>query len=119
MMLTQGYYITAELKVTEIERLDETREALKTLCAETIKEPGCSLFQLHECNHVSGRFLLWERFDDEAAFKQHFEEKHTKGYTALGLTEVVQYFQTDVVIWVSRPCWNELPAQLSRLVGRK
>ncbi|MGF6147762.1 Uncharacterised protein [Kingella potus] len=39
----------------------------------------------------------WERFDDEAAFKQHFDETHTKDYVALDLTEVVQYFVSDVL----------------------
>ena len=96
-MFEQGYFITAELKVKEQHLVAEAKVALQTLCEKTIAEPGCSLFTLHQCTSNEERFLLWERFDDEAAFKQHFEEQHTKDYVALDLTEVVQYFQTDAV----------------------
>lgn len=92
-----GYYITAELRVKDKSWIAEARVALSILCSETLKEPGCSIFQLHQDTIEPSRFLLWERFDNEAAFKLHFEEPHTKAYVALGLTEVVQYFQTNVV----------------------
>jgi quinol monooxygenase YgiN len=95
-MFIPGYYITAELKVKDVSRVEEARSALSSLCEKTLEEPGCSIFQLHADSKEATRFLLWERFDDEAAFKRHFEESHTKEYVALGLTEVVQYFQTDV-----------------------
>jgi len=45
---------------------------------------------------TESRFLSWECFDDEAAFKAHFEMDHTKEYVSLGLTEVVLHFQTDI-----------------------
>lgn len=96
-MLEKGYFITAELKVKNIEMVSKAKSALLTLCKETLKEPGCSLFTLHHCNDNKDRFILWERFEDEAAFKQHFLEPHTKEYVGLDLTEVVQYFQSDVV----------------------
>ena len=96
-MFEKGYFITAELKVKNIEKVGEAKSALKTLCEETLKEPGCSLFTLHQCSEKKDRFILWERFEDEEAFKQHFAERHTQDYVDLGLTEVVQYFQSDVV----------------------
>ena len=97
MTFDSGYYITAELRVKNEEQISEAKSALLTLCALTLTESGCSLFQLHQDNSDSRRFLLWERFEDEAAFKQHFEEPHTKHYMSLDLTEVIQYFQTDIV----------------------
>lgn len=96
-MLSPGYYITAELRVIDPQKIAEAEDALVALCAKTLTEPGCSIFQLHKDSRMPTRFLLWERFDDEVAFKRHFEEAHTKAYVALGLTELVQYFQTDVV----------------------
>lgn len=96
-MFEKGYFITAELKVKNIERVAEEKSALITLCKETIKEPGCSLFTLHHCADNNDRFILWEGFDDEAAYKQHFAESHTRAYLDLDFTEVVQYFQSDVV----------------------
>jgi quinol monooxygenase YgiN len=96
-MLEKGYFITAELMVKNKDMVSEAKSALKILCDKTLKEPGCSLFTLHHCSENEGRFILWERFDNEAAFKLHFIEQHTKDYVDLDLTEVVQYFQSDVV----------------------
>ena len=97
MQFAQGYYVTAELKVKIEGRLQEAKEALAQLCKKTLEESGCMLFTLHQDAKQPTRFLLWERFDDEAAFKLHFDAPHTKAYLAMDLTEVVQYFQTDVV----------------------
>lgn len=96
MPFLPGYYITAELKVKDPHRVQEAKESLMRLCKETLQEPGCTLFTLHHDAKQPTRFLLWERFDDEAAFKLHFEADHTKEYVAKDLTEVVQYFQTNI-----------------------
>lgn len=96
-MFESGYFVTAELKVKDKSRLSEAKSALKMLAEKTIKEPGCSLFSVHCCSTNEDRFVLWERFDDEAAFREHFEVSHTKDYLELDLTEVVQYFQTNVL----------------------
>lgn len=96
MPFTPGYYITAELKVKNESQIQTAKEALLHLCKATLTEPGCTLFTLHQDPKSPARFLLWERFDDEAAFKAHFEAPHTKEYVAKDLTEVVQYFQTDI-----------------------
>lgn len=95
-MFQPGYFITAELRAKNPQRLAETKNALIRLCEESVKETGCSLFSLHQCNEDPLRFILWERFEDEAAFQQHFEESHTKAYVALDLTDIVQYFQTSI-----------------------
>jgi quinol monooxygenase YgiN len=96
MFLTPGYYITAELKAKHQDKIELTREALAVLCKKTLTEPGCSMFALHLDAKQPDRFLLWERFESEATFKAHFEEAHTKDFIALDLTEIVQYFQTDI-----------------------
>lgn len=96
MQLNPGYYITAELRVKNGERVQEAKAALLRLCEDTLREPGCTLFTLHQDPKLPTRFLLWERFEDEAAFKLHFEAAHTQACMAQDLTEVVQYFQTDV-----------------------
>lgn len=96
-MFDPGYYITAELRVKNPSRVREAKQALTALCAATLKEEGGSIFTLHQDAEDSARFLLWERFDDENAFKRHFEEPHTRAYVALDLTEVVRFYKTGVV----------------------
>jgi len=95
-MFNPGYYITAELKVKESANIGKARQHLRELCKETLREPGCSIFTLHQCVKDESRFLLWERFNSEDDFKLHFEQPHTQEYLAHDLTEVVQYFVTDV-----------------------
>lgn len=94
-MFTDGYYITAELRVKDADKIQAAKQALITLCEKTLTETGCSIFTLHHDQTTPTRFLLWERFDDEAAFKTHFEMPHTQEYVSLNLTEVVQFFQTN------------------------
>ncbi|WP_238946441.1 putative quinol monooxygenase [Vandammella animalimorsus] len=97
MMFAPGYYVTAELRVKNPEQVMQARKALALLADKTLHEAGCSIFTVHQDAAEPTRFLLWERFDDEAAFKQHFLEAHTQDYLALDLTEVVQYWVSDVV----------------------
>lgn len=97
-MLTSGFYITAELKITNPNKIDETKQLLRNLCKQTIQESGCTLFQLHHCLEEPTRLLLWERYDSEEDYNYHFEQDYTKEYLALQLTEVIQYFKSNVVV---------------------
>jgi quinol monooxygenase YgiN len=96
-MFRPGHYVTAELRTKDVRRIAETKAALGELCAATIGESGCSLFVAHHDPLTPTRFLLWERWDDEAALKRHFSLPHTLSYIERDLTEVVQVFQTEVV----------------------
>ena len=96
-MLTPGHYVTAELRTKDPSRIAETKAALGELCEATRGESGCSLFVAHHDPLTPTRFLLWERWDDEAALKRHFTLPHTLAYIARDLTEVVLVFQTDVI----------------------
>ena len=96
-MFRAGYYVTAELKVKDASRVNVAKSALSVLCQKTLTEPGCSIFTLHQDPKQPDRFLLWERFDNEAAFKSHFEEDYTKDYIQQDLTDVVLLFQTNIV----------------------
>lgn len=98
-MFSSGFYITAELKIKDKDKILETREALQTLCKTTLQqESGCTLFQLHQCQQDVTRLLLWERFDSEEAYHAHFRQGYTQEYLARDLTEVVQHFVSNVVI---------------------
>ena len=96
-MFTSGYFITAELKIKDETKIEETKMALIELCTITRTEPGCRFFVLHQNLADPRSLLLWECFDDEVAFKAHFEYPHTKTYFARGLTEVLQNFKTTIV----------------------
>lgn len=96
-MLNTGFYITAELKITNPNKINQTIQALQKLCDQTILESGCTLFQLHHCLEKPTRLLLWERYDTERDYHYHFEQQYTQNYLALNLTEIVQSFKSNVI----------------------
>lgn len=98
-MFSSGFYITAELKIIDENKISETLEALQSLCTMTLQhESGCTIFQLHQCQQEPTRLLLWERFDSEQAYHAHFTQTYTQQYLARNLTEVVQHFVSDCVL---------------------
>lgn len=96
-MFNSGYYITAELRVKDNNRLEEAKTELNKLCKASVEEPGCTIFEAHQDNGQETTFLLWERFENEQAFKDHFEESHTKQFVEKELTEVVKFYQSDII----------------------
>lgn len=97
-MNNNQYYVTAELKLTDMTRLEEMKTALTTLQQATIKEAGCHLFSVHQDKSDPSKIILWECFEDEEAFEHHFTLQHTKDYFALNITEVVQAVKSDLMI---------------------
>jgi quinol monooxygenase YgiN len=97
MKLENGYYITAEIKVKDSAKIEFVKKELQILQRLTLEEVGCNFFSIQQDNSVPTRFIMWERFDDEDSFKDHFKYEHTKRYASLDLTEIIQYFQTNII----------------------
>ena len=98
-MFNSGFYVTAELKIKDRNKILEARIALEALCKSTLQqEAQCTLFQLHQCQQDHTRLILWERFDSEQAYLAHFKQRHTLEYLSKELTEVLQHFITDIVV---------------------
>lgn len=95
--MKKGYFITAEIRVKEYSKIELAKKELQKLQEMTLTEPGCDFFSIQQDNNEPTRFIMWERFNDEKEFKKHFELKHTKEFIEKDLTEVVQYFQTDII----------------------
>lgn len=96
-MFEPGYYVTAELKVLDLTRVEEMKVALAELQKETLKEQGCTIFCIHQDSEDEKRLVLWERFNDEAAFNHHFTLPHTKSYLEHAFTDVVSVIKTNVM----------------------
>nr|WP_263053312.1 antibiotic biosynthesis monooxygenase [Marinomonas mediterranea] len=93
----KGYFITAELRITDPNRVEETKARFKELCAITREEAGCTLFELHEFEEEPTKLMLWERFDSEEAFHFHHNAPYTIALKDKGLTEIVSIHQSDMV----------------------
>ncbi|GAB3723438.1 putative quinol monooxygenase [Nocardiopsis nanhaiensis] len=91
---TSPYEVTARIRCSAEADAGEARLALGALARHTRSEPGCLAFSVHEEADAPGSFVLWEVFTDEAAFKKHFDYEHTRSYTGLRLTDLVEHWVT-------------------------
>lgn len=65
----------------------ELKVALREVVAETVKEPGCLMFQVLEDLENPGKFVLWEIFKNREALREHMNKDYTKAYFATGFME--------------------------------
>ena len=71
------FVVTAIWRAKEGEE-ERIAEILATNAALSEEEPGCLMFVAHRAVDDPRTFLLYEQYDDEAAFKAHMETKHFK-----------------------------------------
>ncbi|WP_028108313.1 putative quinol monooxygenase [Ferrimonas futtsuensis] len=96
--MDQGLFITAELRVKPDVSLELAKLAIFRFCRDMESEPGCSLALPLQDREDPRKFILWERYDDEAAHQAHFDAEHTQRFIQQGLTELVQAFQSELLI---------------------
>jgi autoinducer 2-degrading protein len=77
-----GMFVNAvDLDIVPTER-DNFLAAIKENGAAAAKEPGCKRFDILNLGSDPNHFLLYEVYDNEAAFKAHRETDHFKKYIA-------------------------------------
>jgi quinol monooxygenase YgiN len=59
---------------------DEVAAVLALHRPATVAEPGCRAFVVNRSQDDGDRFVLYEQYDDEAAFAAHRESPHFKRY---------------------------------------
>jgi quinol monooxygenase YgiN len=69
------YVVTAIWHAREGEE-EKVAEILASNAALSAQEPGCRMFIAHRAVDDPRTFLLYEQYDDEAAFKAHMETEH-------------------------------------------
>ena len=74
----EAVILTAQIKAIESE-VDNVREALLSLVEPTRKEEGCIHYFLHQDKKDKTKFMFYEVWKDEAAFKAHGQTPHLKG----------------------------------------
>ncbi|PRB78977.1 putative quinol monooxygenase [Pseudomonas sp. MYb185] len=92
------YYLSARIRATDTQRLDETRRKLAELATVTRKEPACHLFSAFEDSQRSGDFILWECWEGKAGLEAHHAYRHTREYLAQELTEVVEITELTALL---------------------
>jgi quinol monooxygenase YgiN len=88
-------HLTAELWIIDPLNTESAVLALRKLATETIREPGCLGFQIHQDRSAPQRLMLWESFVEEAALAEHLAAAHTQEYFALDLTRIVAAYRSE------------------------
>jgi len=58
------------------------RDILQTMVKSSLAESGCVAYIANQGQDDSRRFLIYEQYRDEAAFKEHLETAHFKEHVA-------------------------------------
>ena len=97
LMFTSGHYVTCGLKVSNAARCAAASSVLVELSKTILRnEPGCTIYTVQQDKSDPARFVVWERFDDEAAFTRHLEQPYVKTFLASKVVEFVRIFVTDL-----------------------
>ena len=66
----------------------EVADIFSRLTAESRKEPGCAMFQVHRHRTESRRFFIYEQYKDDAALESHRATPHFLQYAKKDLPKV-------------------------------
>ena len=55
---------------------DEIQGLLLEIASASRAEPGCRLYRLHRARETPRSFLIYEMYDDQAAFEAHVASEH-------------------------------------------
>jgi quinol monooxygenase YgiN len=69
-------------------RESEVAEVFEKLTAESRKEPGCDVYQVHKHKTEPRRFFIYERYKDDAALEAHRATPHFLQYAKKDLPKV-------------------------------
>lgn len=66
----------------------EVADIFSKLTAESRKEPGCAVFQVHRHRTEPRRFFIYEQYKDDAALESHRATPHFLQYAKKELPKV-------------------------------
>lgn len=66
----------------------EVAETFAKLTAESRKEPGCAMYQVHRHRTEPRRFFIYEQYKDDAALEAHRSTPHFLQYAKKDLPKI-------------------------------
>ena len=88
--------LTAIMRVAE-GKGDEVAREFKKLTPKVLKDPGAITYIVHRAVDDPNKFLIYEQYEDQDAFKYHVQTEHFKAYRQatkdfyVGQSEIVFY----------------------------
>lgn len=78
--------VTGTVEVSP-ESIEKAAKAAQEMVAETVKEPGCLVYEFSRILGHPARFRVYEEWQDQAALEAHFAAPHMTAFQAV-LAEV-------------------------------
>lgn len=69
---------------------EQAVELFRQLAAETRREPGCRLYEVHRSTTDPLQYFLYEQYDDQAALDAHRAAPHFEKYAKNGLFALIE-----------------------------
>ena len=82
--------------MAKVGRESEVITVFDKLSAESRKEPGCLMYQVHKHKTDPRRFFIYEQYKDEAALQTHRESAHFQEYAVKALNGIGERKQGDL-----------------------
>lgn len=73
--------VTGVVEVNEA-GVERARQAAQQMVAETVKEPGCLVYEFSQVLGHNTRFRVYEEWRDQAALEAHFATPHMAVFRA-------------------------------------
>ncbi len=86
--MSDGFVIVAEFDVLAADAASFTRHAIENATASVRDEPGCRRFDVLLPEERAGRIVLYEIYQDRAAFDAHLRTPHFATFDAATKTLV-------------------------------
>ncbi len=81
--------VTGVVEVSDA-AVEKAIDAAQEMVAETLKEPGCLIYEFSQILGQATRFRVYEEWQDQAALEAHFATPHMAAFqAALGEVGVV------------------------------
>lgn len=74
--------VTGTVEVT-LEGVEKAAKAAQEMVAETVKEPGCLVYEFSQILGYPNRFRVYEEWQDQAALEAHFVAPHMATFQAV------------------------------------
>lgn len=94
-MNTTGHFVTAKVLINPQWSVEEGKRALEEYCqVMQQREAGCSCALALQDNTQPRCFILWEHYESQADYQQHFMQPHTCAFIKASWVSLVEVFET-------------------------
>lgn len=88
-------FVLAVIYVVPEGKQDEATGYLRELVTASRREPGCRMYVVQRAKNNPRKFLIYEQYDDEAAFDAHKATPHFERFGKNGLQKIAESRDAD------------------------